>query len=141
MASSREDNQFSTPQARWAALTRRTPSSHFAFFYGVKSTRIYCRPTCAARLARRANVVFFDTEDQAIRNGYRSCKRCRPEDPSYVGEGEDLVIRVMGLLRDRRGEPPMRRGLKELAGALEVSPSYLCRVFKKRMNMPDFGQI
>lgn len=58
-------DQFQSTHARWRALTRRTPSSHSSFLYGVKSTKIYCRPTCPARLARRVIVVFYDTEDQA----------------------------------------------------------------------------
>lgn len=133
--------QFQSPHSRWLALTHRTPSSHSSFLYGVKSTKIYCRPTCNARLARRANVVFYDTADQARRDGFRACKRCKPDNPAFVGESEEVVSRVLALLRAQStrssydGAATMKRSLKELASEVGVSPSYLCRVFKKTMGV------
>lgn len=70
--------RYSTPAARWTALTTRDSDARDAFIYAVRTTGIYCRPDCSARLARRANVEFFDTADQAEREGYRACKRCKP---------------------------------------------------------------
>lgn len=133
-------NQFQSPHSRWLALTHRTPSSHSSFLYGVKSTKIYCRPTCSARLARRANVVFYDSADQARRDGFRPCKRCKPDNPAFVGESEELVSRVLALLRVKSrnkscGAVAMKSSLKELAKEVGVTPSYLCRVFKKTMGM------
>ncbi|OQD94063.1 hypothetical protein PENSOL_c028G07857 [Penicillium solitum] len=130
-------DQFQTSHARWRALTHRTPSSHSSFLYGVKSTKIYCRPTCPARLDRRANVVFYDTEDQARRDGHRPCKRCQPDNASFVGEKEEVVTRVLALLRTKRGDHDLtvKRGLKELAQEVGVTPSYLCRVFKRTMGL------
>ncbi|KAJ5203842.1 uncharacterized protein N7498_004721 [Penicillium cinerascens] len=121
--------------ARWLALTHRDRSYHSSFLYGVKSTKIYCRPTCSARLARRANVVYYDTADQARRDGFRPCKRCQPDNAAFVGDGEEVVTRFIELLRVRRDNLTMKRGLKELAKEVGVTPSYLCRVFKKRMGM------
>lgn len=121
--------------SRWLVLTHRAPSSHSAFVYGVKSTKIYCRPTCPARLARRANVEFFDTADQARRAGFRPCKRCKPDSASFVGEREDIVARVIALLRIRKADPEMKLRLKDLAQEAGVTPSYLCRVFKKTMGI------
>lgn len=131
---------FQSPHSRWLALTRRTPSSHSSFLYGVKSTKIYCRPTCSARLARRANVVFYDSADQARRDGFRPCKRCKPDNPAFVGESEEVVSRVLALLRVKsrnKGsyDVTMKRSLKELAKEVGVTPSYLCRVFKKTMGV------
>ncbi|CRL23901.1 Bifunctional regulatory protein Ada [Penicillium camemberti] len=130
-------DQFQTSHARWRALTHRNPSSHSSFLYGVKSTKIYCRPTCPARLARRANVVFYDTEDQARRDGHRPCKRCQPDNASFVGEREEVVTRVLALLRTKRDDHDLtvKRGLKELAQEVGVTPSYLCRVFKRTMGL------
>ncbi|RAK73953.1 uncharacterized protein BO72DRAFT_451282 [Aspergillus fijiensis CBS 313.89] len=133
----------SSSHARWLALTHRAPSSHSAFIYGVKSTKIYCRPTCAARLARRANVEFFDTAEQARAAGFRPCKRCQPDCASFVGEREGLVARVIALLRVQpaglsspsSGAPHMRLRLKDLAQEAGVTPSYLCRVFKRMMGV------
>ncbi|KAJ5498307.1 Ada DNA repair metal-binding [Penicillium expansum] len=130
-------DQFESSHARWRALTHRTPSSHSSFLYGVKSTKIYCRPTCPARLARRANVVFYDTEDQARRDGHRPCKRCQPDNASFIGEREEVVTRVLALLRTKRDDHDLtvKRGLKELAQEVGVTPSYLCRVFKRAMGL------
>nr|POE94309.1 bifunctional transcriptional activator/dna repair enzyme ada [Quercus suber] len=126
---------FESAHSRWLALTRRDPSAHSSFLYGVKSTRIYCRPTCSARLARRANIVFYDDETRAQHDGFRPCKRCKPDDAAFLGEGMELVTRVMALLWIVRDTPSMKRSLKNLAKEVRVTPSYLCRVFKKVMGV------
>lgn len=72
-------SSFNNPHTRWRALTARDPAAHASFVYAVLSTRIYCRPTCPARLARRANIVFYDAAAQAAQAGFRACKRCRPD--------------------------------------------------------------
>lgn len=121
--------------SRWLALTQRDPSFHSSFLYGVKSTKIYCRPTCSARLARRAKVVFYDTEDQARRDGFRPCRRCKPDDTTFVGDGEEVVAKVIALLRTKKDDMKMKSSLKELARDVGVTPSYVCRVFKKTMGV------
>ena len=126
---------FQTSHSRWLALTHRIPSSHSSFLYGVLSTKIYCRPTCSARIARRANVIFYDTQDQARHDGFRPCKRCKPDDASFFGEGEEVVSRTLGLLRIKKGGVAMKTGLEELAKEVGVTRSYLCRVFKKKMGV------
>ncbi|PYI10696.1 hypothetical protein BO78DRAFT_393685 [Aspergillus sclerotiicarbonarius CBS 121057] len=126
---------YQSSHSRWNALSHRAPSSHSSFIYGVKSTKIYCRPTCPARLARRANIIFYDTADQARRDGYRPCKRCKPDTADFFGEREEVVTRVIALLRIKQDDRRMKRGLKDLAREVGVSPSYLCRVFKKTMGI------
>ncbi|KAM0804488.1 metal binding domain of Ada-domain-containing protein [Usnea florida] len=133
--SSMSPDPFQDSHSRWLALTQRAPSSHSSFLYGVKSTKIYCRPTCSARLARRANVVFYDTEDQARRDGFRPCMRCKPDVTTFVGEGEEIVGSVLALLRIEKDDMTMKGSLKELAKEVGVTPSYLCRVFKKTMGV------
>jgi methylphosphotriester-DNA--protein-cysteine methyltransferase len=78
-ASRQPTNQFSTPTTRWQALVSRNPSATNAFIYAVLTTKIYCRPDCSSRLARRANVRFYDTAAQAEEAGFRACKRCKPD--------------------------------------------------------------
>ncbi|PYH74089.1 putative DNA repair and transcription factor Ada [Aspergillus vadensis CBS 113365] len=68
-----------SPSTRWLAIQTRDPRYTSTFVYAVLTTKIYCRPTCPARLARRANVRFYDTASQAERAGFRPCKRCKPE--------------------------------------------------------------
>ena len=79
--------------------------------------------------------MFYDTEDQARRDGYRPCKRCKPDNTTFVGEGEEVVTRAIALLRTKKDDLTMKRGLKELAKDVGVTPSYLCRVFKKTMGV------
>ena len=62
----------------WDAVARRDTSGTGEFVYAVKTTRIYCRPTCSSRRPLRKNVLFFATTAEARAQGYRACKRCRP---------------------------------------------------------------
>jgi AraC family transcriptional regulator of adaptative response/methylated-DNA-[protein]-cysteine methyltransferase len=64
---------------RWAAVVNRDPKADGTFYYSVKTTGVYCRPSCAARLARPENVRFHATREDAERTGFRACKRCRPD--------------------------------------------------------------
>jgi AraC family transcriptional regulator of adaptative response/methylated-DNA-[protein]-cysteine methyltransferase len=63
---------------RWAAVVRRDRAADGQFFYSVRSTGVYCRPSCAARPARPENVAFHLTREAAERAGFRPCRRCRP---------------------------------------------------------------
>ncbi|GAB7359392.1 hypothetical protein MBLNU230_g6042t1 [Neophaeotheca triangularis] len=124
-----------TSHARWQAVVGRSPAHHSSFFYAVKSTLIYCRPTCTARTARRANVLFYDTAAEAEAHGFRPCKRCKPDDPSFMGDGEAVVSRVLALLRASSDAEGVATGLKALAERVGVTPSYLARVFKRVMGV------
>src|SRR5581483_452737 len=66
---------------RWAAVLRRDPSADGRFYYAVTTTGVYCRPSCASRTARRENVQFYSTREEAERAGFRPCRRCRPNGP------------------------------------------------------------
>jgi AraC-like DNA-binding protein len=79
--------------------------------------------------------VFYDTEEQARRDGFRPCKRCKPDVTTFVGEGEEIVTRTIALLRVKKDDSTMKSGLKELATEVGVTPSYLCRVFKKTIGL------
>ncbi|KAF7897923.1 uncharacterized protein EAF01_008889 [Botrytis porri] len=70
---------FPTSTRRYRALLSRDPLAHSSFIYSVITTKIYCRPTCPSRLARRANIVFHETVEEAEKDGFRACKRCRPD--------------------------------------------------------------
>lgn len=121
---------FTTPTSRWRALQTRDPSASTAFIYAVTTTRIYCRPTCPSRLARRANVIFFDTASQAARAGFRPCRRCGPADalePSTRGRHEELVWAACAEMEARGGDVDF----KTLAGGVGLSARYFHGVFKR----------
>src|SRR5580704_6505206 len=70
---------FASQQAKWEAVRRRDPTADGHFLYSVATTGVYCRPSCAARPARRENVAFHATPADAEHAGFRPCKRCRPD--------------------------------------------------------------
>lgn len=120
--------------ARWKAVAARDASNN-TFVYAVRSTRIYCRPSCPARLARRANVEFFDTPTQAESAGYRACKRCQfdidlKDDPQsrMVQQARDTIAAAV-LSSSPSGR--RRPRLQELAAEANLTPSHFHRVFKK----------
>lgn len=124
---------FSTHHARWQAVRARDPSAHSSFVYAVTTTRIYCRPTCPARLARRANVVFFDTSGAAVASGYRPCKRCAPDSGAATSRDRqrEAVRRACEILQQSRGASR----LKDVARQVGLSPRYFHAVFKQRMGI------
>ena len=65
--------------ARFEAVRRRDGSFDGTFVHAVRTTGVYCRPGCAARPAKRANISFYDSAEAAEAAGFRPCKRCRPE--------------------------------------------------------------
>src|SRR5262245_20961663 len=79
MATDASKNTYTTDEERWNAVVRRDRSADGFFYYSVRTTGAYCRPSCAARLALRKNVAFHKTRDDAQRAGFRPCKRCKPD--------------------------------------------------------------
>ena len=65
--------------------------------------------------------MFYDTEDQARRDGFRPCKRCKPDNTTFVGETEEVVTRTLAFLRIKKDDLTMKRGLKELATEVGVT--------------------
>ncbi|KAK4040442.1 metal binding domain of Ada-domain-containing protein [Parachaetomium inaequale] len=125
---------FETPECRWRALQMRNPLAASAFLYGVKTTRIYCRPTCPSRLARQANVVFFDSATEAECAGFRACKRCKPSQSDFEPDRAQhrKAVRKACELMDAAGG---RLTLETLANSVGLSPRYFHGVFKGLMGV------
>ena len=70
-------SSFATAAEKWAAVVGRDATADGVFYYSVRTTGVYCRPSCAARLARRENVDFHATCADAEDAGFRPCKRCK----------------------------------------------------------------
>ncbi|MDO9598060.1 MAG: bifunctional DNA-binding transcriptional regulator/O6-methylguanine-DNA methyltransferase Ada [Azoarcus sp.] len=111
---------------RWAAVLVRDAAADGQFFYSVRSTGVYCRPSCSARRPRPENVAFHLTAADAERAGFRPCKRCRPNQPALSGQHASLVASLCRLI-EQADCPP---SLTELAGHAGLSASHLHRVFK-----------
>lgn len=113
-------------QRFWQAVVSRDKTYDGTFFYSVASTGVYCRPSCAARLAKRENVRFHATPADAEAAGFRPCKRCRPNAP---GLDETYAAKVAAACRliESAEEPP---SLDTLASASGLSRYHFHRVFK-----------
>lgn len=112
--------------ARWAAVLSRDRSADGRFVYSVRTTGIFCRPSCPARRPSPGNVAFHDNAEAALSAGYRPCRRCRP-DAAATGDGTADWIAALCRYIDGADSPP---SLAELAGLVGLSPSHLQRRFK-----------
>ncbi len=116
---------------KWKAVVCSEKSYDGLFFYGVKTTGIFCRPSCSARTPDRANVVFFDNGINAIAAGFRPCKKCRPDKAVFEPDLE-LVNKAKNIF-DVNYVGSMEVG--NAARQLWVSPNYLARLFKKQFGL------
>lgn len=112
----------------WRAMKNNDVRFDGVFFVGVKTTGIYCRPTCRARLPKRENVEFYTDRATAVRSGFRACKRCKPELDTAVNPKVETVIKACYLIERSAGEGS---SLQALGDGLKVSPTYLQKVFKE----------
>src|SRR6266404_4576642 len=113
----------------YRALVNRDASFEGIFFIGVRTTGIFCRPTCPAKKPARENVDFFATSIEAIERGYRACLRCHPTEPGK--RPPELIER---LRTEVERAPGGRLTDKELA-ALAIDPSTARRQFKRHYGM------
>lgn len=111
---------------RWAAVIARDPRADGEFVYSVKTTGVYCRPSCPSRRARAENVRFHATCEDAERAGFRPCKRCRPEAASLAERRAEIVAGICRVIEAAEQTPR----LAELAAIAGLSPFHLHRVFK-----------
>ena len=116
---------WTSDDERWEAVTRRDPLADGAFFYGVKTTGVFCRPSCASRQPRRENVAFFADAGAARAAGFRDCKRCQP---GGLPRELEIVNRACAALD---ADPQQRLTLAQLSDAVHVSPFHLQRLFKR----------
>ena len=117
---------FDTESARWAALAARDAAADGAFFYSVRTTGVYCRPSCAARPARPENVAFHATTADAEAAGFRPCKRCKPDQAPLAQRNAAAVTAACQLIESAEEAP----GLEALAAEAGMSPFHFHRVFK-----------
>jgi AraC family transcriptional regulator of adaptative response/methylated-DNA-[protein]-cysteine methyltransferase len=118
---------YQDDEQRWLAVTRRDPAADGTFYYAVRTTGVYCRPSCAARPARRENVSFHETPESAERAGFRACKRCRPDGPSTRVQQGALIAAACHHIETAALQP----SLQSLAAAAGMSRFHFHRTFKQ----------
>jgi AraC family transcriptional regulator of adaptative response/methylated-DNA-[protein]-cysteine methyltransferase len=111
---------------RWPAVLARDPAADGNFFYSVRTTGVYCRPSCGARPARPENVEFHSTGEDAERAGFRPCRRCRPDQPARAERHATIVAELCRFIEQAEQAPT----LDELAERASLSGSHLHRLFK-----------
>ncbi|WP_084059023.1 bifunctional DNA-binding transcriptional regulator/O6-methylguanine-DNA methyltransferase Ada [Desulfacinum hydrothermale] len=121
---------FSTDEAKWKAVAARDVRGDGVFVYGVLTTGVRCRPSCASRRPKRENVRFFDSWQDAKRAGFRACKKCRP-DRTGADPAAERVRRICRVLEQCEDLPI----LKDLAALAGCSPSHLQRTFKRLLGL------
>jgi AraC family transcriptional regulator of adaptative response/methylated-DNA-[protein]-cysteine methyltransferase len=112
----------------WEAVLARDRRHDGIFVYAVRSTGIYCRPSCPARRPQREQVQFFARPAQAEQAGFRACRRCHPNGDAPADPLLDVVEQVCRVLAEPCDKPPT---LDELARQFHVSPAHLQRAFKR----------
>lgn len=119
-------------EMRWRAITARDASFDGVVFYGVRSTGVYCKPSCPSRRPGREQVVFFDSCADAESAGFRSCRRCRPRVVGMRDSRLEIVERACRLIEASETVAP---SLAELGAELGVSQYYLQRTFKQTVGI------
>ncbi len=117
---------FESDEDRWCAVAAREAAADGVFFYSVRTTGVFCRPVCAAKLPLRENVRFHATCEDAEKAGFRPCKRCRPHGASSKQRRADIVAQACRLI-ETADELPTLENLAETVG---MSVSHFHRMFK-----------
>src|SRR5262249_28952813 len=118
-------NVINNPEM-WNAVLARDSSRDGSFVFAVRSTGIYCRPSCPARRPKREQVSFFTVPEAAEQAGFRACKRCHPRRARAHSPHVELVRRVCHIV-DEHDEAPVTLG--SLSAAVDVNPHHLQRTF------------
>ncbi|MFN8371422.1 MAG: bifunctional DNA-binding transcriptional regulator/O6-methylguanine-DNA methyltransferase Ada [Anaerolineae bacterium] len=113
----------------WQAVLNRDRRYDGRFVTAVRTTGIYCRPSCPARHPQRKNVTFYPTPEAAAAAGYRACRRCRPDE---VDSQVAMVKQACAYIDAHLDDAPT---LEELGAQLHVSPFHLQRVFKREIGV------
>ena len=121
-----------TEEQCWRAVCNRDPNRDGSFVYAVRSTGIFCRPSCPSRRAGRDQVTFFALSEAAARAGYRPCKRCRPERAEVSHPRIAMVRRICRIIEANDEGVPT---LSELGAEAGLSPHHLQRFFKALMGI------
>ncbi|MBV4665672.1 methylated-DNA--[protein]-cysteine S-methyltransferase [Escherichia coli] len=119
-----------TDDQRWQSVLARDPNADGEFVFAVRTTGIFCRPSCRARHALRENVSFYANASEALAAGFRPCKRCQPDKANPRQHRLDKITHACRLLEQ---ETPVT--LEALADQVAMSPFHLHRLFKATTGM------
>jgi len=121
------EGRFAGEEERWAAVVRRDRAADGVFWFSVRTTGVYCRPSCGSRLPRRENVRFHASRAEAEGAGFRPCRRCRPDGPAPAERHAAVVAEACRRI-EAESPPPDLDALAEAAG---MSRFHFHRVFQR----------
>ncbi|HLW43424.1 MAG TPA: Ada metal-binding domain-containing protein, partial [Candidatus Acidoferrales bacterium] len=129
----------------WRAVQTRRTAADGSFVYAVRSTKIYCRPSCPSKRPHRDRVIFFHLPAEAESAGYRPCRRCRPQlasssqNPAFSKNGSAAARQVLeicrGIEQALAADPEKKLTLSELGRAFHLSPHKIERLFQKTLGI------
>ena len=126
MTTVRTVERFGRDEDKWTAVVHRDVRADNVFYYSVRTTGVYCRPSCAARLARRENVRFHATTQDAEAVGFRPCKRCRPNEPPLAARRAEAIAKACRLIEEAEESPDF----DAVAAEAGMSRFHFQRVFR-----------
>jgi AraC family transcriptional regulator, regulatory protein of adaptative response / methylated-DNA-[protein]-cysteine methyltransferase len=112
----------------WQAIMRRDRTANGTFVFAVRSTGIYCRPSCPARRPTRQQVTFFHQPKEAEDAGFRPCRRCHPQENNVLEPQAELIEQVCRYIAVHLESPLL---LSDLSRQFHLSPYHLQRTFKR----------
>lgn len=129
----------------WQAVLDKNPLASDSFVYCVKTTKIYCRSTCASRRPKRDNVIFVNNAKEAKQLGYRACKRCKPDEKSdpFAIKRQKMVLEIqrklitptLSTLHNKRKRKGAETNIKTIASQMGISVWHLHKVFKRETGL------
>jgi AraC family transcriptional regulator, regulatory protein of adaptative response / methylated-DNA-[protein]-cysteine methyltransferase len=119
------------PDWRWKAVRDKNGEFDGAFFFAVRTTGIFCRPSCSSRTPKREHVSFFANADEAEIAGFRACLRCRPKSEYYPGAAASLIMRAFEYMNSDADVPTV----DELSSLLDVSTGHLQKTFRALLGL------
>lgn len=119
-------NALGNDDWRWQAVKTKNGEFDGVFFFGVRTTGIFCRPACSSKTPKAENVSFFETADDAERSGFRACLRCRPKDARSPSPAAELIAQAFKQISSD-AEVASVDGLSQTLG---ISSGHLQKVFR-----------
>ena len=116
---------------KWDAVVQCNNVYDSVFFYGVKTTGIFCRPSCKSKIPRQENTLFFDTSQDAMKYGFRPCKRCRPDLIEYMPMVETVEKAKFAMDTYFADREALTMEIKQLG----MNQNYLIKSFRQRVGL------
>jgi AraC family transcriptional regulator, regulatory protein of adaptative response / methylated-DNA-[protein]-cysteine methyltransferase len=119
-------NTATDDEARWQGIMTKNATLDGSYLFAVKTTGIYCRPSCPSRTPNRINVQFFNTAEEALKSGFRACLRCAPDGVTKHQQQTTAIMQACRIIENSE----TRITLNALAEQVGLSPQHFHRVFK-----------